>query len=70
MPAELPQDETRQIAHVKDDLIREFAALGPAVVDEQVAQAVRGFTQAPVRSFIPVLVRREARDRLRSLSRP
>jgi hypothetical protein len=61
------QDEHRQLAHVKDDLLREFAALPPAVVDEQISLVVRGFTQAPVRSFIPVLVRRRVRDRLRSL---
>lgn len=70
MPAVPAHDEARQIAHVKDDLLREFAALDPVVVDEQVSQVVRGFTQAPVRSFIPVLVRRGARDRLLSLTRP
>jgi hypothetical protein len=60
-------DEHRQIEHVKEDLLREFAALPEAVVDEQISQLVRHFTQAPVRSFVPVLVRRGARERLRHL---
>ncbi len=60
-------DEHRQIEHVKDDLVREFAALPESLVDEQVTQVARHFTQARVRSFVPVLVRRGARERLRHL---
>jgi hypothetical protein len=61
-------DEHRQIEHVKEDLLREFAALPEAVVDEQVSLLVRHFTRAPVRSFVPALVRRGARERLRHLA--
>lgn len=61
-------DEQRQLEHVRDDLLREFASLAPAVVDDQVTELIRGFTRAPVRSFVPVLVRRGARERLRQLA--
>ncbi|MCW2599078.1 MAG: hypothetical protein JWM02_907 [Frankiales bacterium] len=60
-------DESRQIEHVKEDLLREFAALPEAVVTEEVSQMLRHFTRAPVRSFVPVLVRRGVRERLRHL---
>ena len=60
-------DERRQIEHVRQDLAREFTSLPPGVVDDLVAQQVDAFRQAPVRSFVPVLVRRGARDRLRRL---
>ncbi len=60
-------DETRQIQHVQEDLMREFAALPAALVAEQVNEVAQGFRQAPVRSFVPVLVRRGARERLRHL---
>jgi hypothetical protein len=60
-------DEQRQIAHVQDDLLREFASLPPTVVVEQVEQQVSAFHTAPVRSFVPVLVRRGAREQLRRL---
>jgi hypothetical protein len=61
-------DEDRQLQHVKEDLHREFAALPEAVIDEQVSALVLAFTRAPVRSFVPVLVRRGARERLRHLA--
>ena len=60
-------DEQRQIAHVRDDLVREFQSLPVEVVQEQVTRMTASFTAAPVRSFVPVLVRRGARARLRAL---
>lgn len=61
-------DETRQLQHVREDLQREFASLPPTFVEDQVTQVARGFQQASVRSFVPVLVRREVRERLRHLT--
>ena len=61
-------DENRQLQHVKEDLHREFAELPEAVIDEQVTAVILSFTRAPVRSFVPVLVRRGARERLRHLA--
>lgn len=62
-------DEQRQLEHVRQELLAEFAAtLSPTVVDAQVEALVSAFTTAPVRSFLPVLVRRGVRDKLRSLT--
>lgn len=62
------QDEDRQLQHVREDLLREFTGLSPQVVDALFAQVVHRFHQAPVRSFVPVLVRRDARQRLKQLA--
>jgi hypothetical protein len=68
MALDTRRDEKRQIEHVQEDLQREFAALPEAVVAEQVSAVVLSFDHARVRSFVPVLVRREARDKLRHLA--
>ncbi len=60
-------DERRQIEHVRADLVREFAAVPEKVVDAQVSFDLKRFASAPVRSFVPVLVRRAAREQLRHL---
>ena len=70
IPSQRPQlsaEEARQLQHVRDDLAREFAALPPTVVDAQVAKHLRHFDGAAIRSFVPVLVRRGAREELRHL---
>jgi hypothetical protein len=67
MAVDTRTDENRQLQHVKEDLHREFATLPDAVIDEQVSAIISSFTRAPVRSFVPVLVRRGARERLRRL---
>lgn len=61
-------DEQRQIAHVREDLVREFTALPADVVVDLVDRQLAAFTHAPVRSFVPVLVRRGAREQLRHLT--
>jgi len=61
-------DERRQIEHVRADLVLEFAAVPETVVDEQVTLNLKRFAKARVRSFVPVLVRRAARERLRHLN--
>lgn len=66
-PTPEPSDEKVQLAHVRDDLRREFPAVPGEVVDNQVARMEQAFTRARVRSFVPVLVRRGARERLRQL---
>jgi hypothetical protein len=62
------QDEQRQLDSVRDDLVREFPSLPTDVVQEKFSVLVRAFQQAPVRSFVPVLVRRRAREQLRHLA--
>ena len=60
-------DEARQLEHVREDLAREFAALPPIVVEAHVAKHLQHFDGAVIRSFVPVLVRRGAREELRHL---
>jgi hypothetical protein len=63
-------DERRQLARIRDELRREFGAeVAPGVVDEQLRALVATFDGAPVRTFVPVLAQRAARERLRELSR-
>ena len=64
------QDEDRQLARIRDELVREFGAGVTAwVVEEQFRALVAAFDGAPVRAFVPVLAQRAARERLRELSR-
>jgi len=66
----MQQDEERQLDRVRQDLIREFGAqLTAQVVDEQFRALVARFDGAPVRTFVPVLAQRAARERLRDLNR-
>ena len=60
------EDEQRQLAVVRSDLVREFAdRLTPEQVAEQFDQAVSSFDGAPIRSFVPVLAQRSVRTQLR-----
>ena len=68
LPLHPSSDEQRQLAHVRDDLRREFASVSVNLVDEHVERQVRSFSAATVRSFVPVLVRRGAREHLRRLT--
>lgn len=60
-------DETRQLDSARRALVAEFAGQIPAEqVEQRFADLVREFQAAPVRSFVPVLVQRRARQHLRS----
>jgi hypothetical protein len=61
------QDLTTQVAHVRDDLRREFGSLPSSVVDEHVHRQELALAGARIQAFVPVLVRRGARDELRQL---
>ena len=64
----MQQDEERQLARVREDLLREFGAqLSETVVDEHFHDLVARFDGAPVRTFVPVLAQRATRERLREL---
>jgi hypothetical protein len=65
---DLPQDLRRQVEHVREDLRREFAPLPPQVVDLHVRRAEEALEGARIQAFLPVLVRREAREHLRRAS--
>lgn len=62
-----PADEAVKIAHVREDLKREFPTLPAAVVASQVDEAAQRLADARVRAFVPVLVRRGAQTQLRQL---
>jgi hypothetical protein len=66
----MQHDEDRQLARVREDLLREFGAtVSEQVVDEHFWSLVARFDGAPVRTFVPVLAQRAAREQLRELSR-
>jgi hypothetical protein len=63
------QDEQLRLQATERELVREF---GPVVGEDRVRSDVQEiahlYDDAPVRTFLSVLVEREARARLRSLS--
>ena len=60
------EDEQRQLASVRAELIREFAdRLSADQVQRLFAETVGRFDGAPIRSFVPVLAQRSARLELR-----
>ena len=64
-------DELRQIERAREELLREFGGRLPeAEVRARFDEIVAGFGSAPVRTFIPVLAGRAARQRLRHLDTP
>jgi hypothetical protein len=63
------EDEQRQLQQACLELVREFGdRLPEAEVTSRFEEIVRGFDGAPVRTFVPVLAGRAARERLRTLS--
>jgi hypothetical protein len=64
-----PQDEQLRLQATERELVREFGpALGEDRVRSDVQDVVHRYDDAPVRTFLAVLVEREARARLRSTS--
>ena len=59
------QNEQVQMQRVEQDLLRQFAEVPPAVVCRQVRTEAGAFEGARVRAFVPVLVQKNARTRLR-----
>lgn len=58
-------DEQRQLAAARDDLVREFAGRVEAEdVQRRFARVVAGFDGAPIRTFVPVIAQRIARQDL------
>lgn len=62
-------DEQRQLANVRAELVREFSdRLTAEQVQRLFAQIVGRFDGAPIRSFVPVLAQRSARLELRAVT--
>jgi hypothetical protein len=63
------QDEQLRLQATERELVREFGpVLGEERVRSDLQDVVHHYDDAPVRTFLTVLVEREARARLRSLS--
>lgn len=64
-----PQDEQLRLQATERELLREFGpVLGEDRVRSDVQDVVQRYDDAPVRTYLAVLVEREARARLRSVS--
>jgi hypothetical protein len=62
----MTQDEDRQLAATEQQLVREFGpVLGEERVRHDVQDVLREFETVAVRAYLPVLVLRRARQRLR-----
>lgn len=65
----MTKDEERQLAATEQQLLREFGpVLGEDRVRHDVQDVVRQFDAAPVRTYLSVLVLRQARQRLRGVA--
>ena len=61
----------QQIASVTRDLQSEFAhRVAPDTVERLVSESFQAYERSRIRTFLPILVRREARSRLRRIAAP
>jgi protein-tyrosine phosphatase-like protein len=68
--APLDMHETTEIVILERELVAEFGPLlGPETVMRCIADAVTCFADARVRTYLTVLIRREATERLRAWAR-
>ena len=62
-------EEAHAVELVSVRLRERFPGLSPEEVDEVVATYHHGFDGRPIRDFVPILVERKERDRLRTFPR-
>lgn len=63
------EDEQRQLESARRELLKEFSGTVPAEqVEQGFDELVAEFRGAPIQSFVPVLVQRRVRERLRPRS--
>jgi hypothetical protein len=63
---ELAMDQERQL---QEEFSKEFGTkLAPSVVRRVVSESIEAYSEARIRSFVPILVRRHARERLLGLA--
>lgn len=68
--ATLDKHETAEIVSLERELVAEFGpSLGPETVMQCIADAVACFAGARVRTYVTLLIRREATERLRAWAR-
>lgn len=63
------EDEDRAVAEVAERLLKHFPLEAPDVVKATVAEFHQQYDGSRIRDYIPVLVEREARDRLSPATR-
>ena len=61
------RSEAAQVEQVIQDLQRDFEQLPAATVSSEVRQALTVFEGAPIRTYVPVLLQKRVRARLRTL---
>lgn len=59
-------EERQAIRGVSERLQQRYPDIDPQIIDATVQEIYASFTASPIRSFLPMLVERETRDRLRS----
>ena len=59
-------DENAQLARVEQDLLSRFEHVPHPVVCAEVQAGLHEFDGARIRAFVPVLVQKRVRDRLRT----
>jgi hypothetical protein len=57
-------EEARSIDRVTDELGQRFPGVPRSVVEQLVAERFRQFDGAPIREYIPVMVKRSAKESL------
>lgn len=62
----MAQDEHQQVEHVELDLKKQFTDVPERIIVAEVQAGVSAFREARIRTFVPVLVHKRVRDRLRS----
>jgi hypothetical protein len=68
--ATLDEREAAELVSIERKLVAEFGpALGPEVVTQCIAEAVACFADARVRTYVTVLIQREATEQLRVWAR-
>ena len=59
------------VDRITRELVREFGErIGPQEVEHAVRESARDYRETRIQTFVPILIRRESRDRLRRLDRP
>lgn len=58
------EDEVRQLEVVHRDLLREYEGVAPELVSARFAEVISSYDGAPIRTYVPVLARRQLREEL------
>ncbi len=60
------QDEAQAVAAVIDRLVKKFPDTHRTQIEEVVSDEYTALSDGPIRDYVPVLIERAAKDRLRS----